>query len=236
MPRTYVSDELTHFVGRGLPTDDARYELLADIILRNGCLKNPKHPGSRYGRLQSDTRCGISHNNAYQGNYTCFCDIPPSSLGIHMKKYSPFGIAFRKNFLVAQGTSPVFYVAKSAQIGIGKSKADAFDEYFGMYHSLLTQETPGEASKFASQFGELAGFLDWEVFSHLKVLDPACSDDDAANYYMEREWRVIGEVHSVLADVCRIIVPAAYRSRLQQELPAYCGVVTSSDSEEIAGE
>jgi hypothetical protein len=36
----YVSPELTHFVGKGLP-EDQQYSLLVNDILMGGCLKFP---------------------------------------------------------------------------------------------------------------------------------------------------------------------------------------------------
>ena len=46
----------------------------------------------------------------------CFCDIPDSDLAIHVNKYSRFGLAFKKEFLIAKGACPVFYVANESPV------------------------------------------------------------------------------------------------------------------------
>lgn len=43
----------------------------------------------------------------------CFCDIPVGDLAFHARKYSKFGIAFTKAFLLNQGANPVFYIAEA---------------------------------------------------------------------------------------------------------------------------
>src|SRR6185503_8156099 len=45
----------------------------------------------------------------------CFCDIPQADFQIHMKKYSPFGLAFSKEVLIEVGASPVFYISKNSR-------------------------------------------------------------------------------------------------------------------------
>ena len=58
----------------------------------------------------------ISDETAIQPVIVCFCDIPISSLKLHMGKYKQFGIAFLKPFLVAQGANPVFYLVNDATL------------------------------------------------------------------------------------------------------------------------
>jgi hypothetical protein len=48
----------------------------------------------------------------------CFCDIPLPDLPLHMTKYSRFGIAFRREFLISFGANPVFYVANNATVAV----------------------------------------------------------------------------------------------------------------------
>lgn len=134
----YVSDYLTHFVGRSQANDRLRYELLATII-RGGVLLDPQHIGRRdpifqvrmvpkstdsgslEGRSGLDyssypnarhNAARLSDNTVVEFEIVCFCDIPESELAIHCAKYSRFGLAFTKQFLIAQGASPVMYVPK----------------------------------------------------------------------------------------------------------------------------
>jgi len=105
--QNYVSNELTHFVGRGLPTDAERYELFCQII-KSGLLKGKVDNGKGSTLVNVDPNFDFSGNQMYNPNIVCFCDIPEDDFSIHMDKYSHFGIAFSKDFLVAQGTRPVF--------------------------------------------------------------------------------------------------------------------------------
>jgi hypothetical protein len=44
----------------------------------------------------------------------CFCDIPEEALHRHTCVYGKFGLSFKKDYLVARGANPVFYVAKGS--------------------------------------------------------------------------------------------------------------------------
>jgi hypothetical protein len=49
--------------------------------------------------------------------------------------------------------------------------------------------------------------------------------EDEANYYMEREWRVAGNVKFEIGDVCRIFLPKAYFEQFNRDLPEYSGPI-----------
>src|ERR1019366_7648127 len=88
----------------------------------------------------------LSENVAFRGSYVCFCDIPLGDLDLHMRKYSRFGIAFRKEFLLKKGATPVMYVpghGRPALLpfhpygrGIVRSNSVAFDEFWRRYQRL----------------------------------------------------------------------------------------------------
>ena len=113
---SYVSSALRHFVGRSLANDNDRFDLLTKIISEGKLranIKNPDEPsisstwgyaGERLGEVFQKCDC------------VCFCDIPDDLLGIHTRKYSKFGIAFNKTFLVKNGARPVTYVPLHASI------------------------------------------------------------------------------------------------------------------------
>jgi hypothetical protein len=110
----YVSTELTHFVGRGLVTEK-QYRLLMKII-NEGWLTHPPHNPNRSGNLSVNTAAKFSTNEMYNPEMVCFCDIPVADLGIHISKYSPFGLSFSKDFVVKHGGCPVFYVPLPANV------------------------------------------------------------------------------------------------------------------------
>jgi pyoverdine/dityrosine biosynthesis protein Dit1 len=72
-------------------------------------------------------------------------------------------------------------------------------------------------------------FLVNDIFSFVKCFNAKRSFEDAANYYMEREWRVAANVKFSLNDVCRIFLPSSYGARFRADLPAYTGQITYID-------
>ena len=93
----YVSGELTHFVGSG-KSEERQYELLVHI-LRTGHLWHPPFDGA-LTNLNAIPRNKASDHTMFGSSCICFCDIPVADFGIHVAKYSRFGIGFRKDYLV----------------------------------------------------------------------------------------------------------------------------------------
>lgn len=233
----YVSRELTHFVGRGLPPDK-QYNLLVKI-LRNGWLTHPPHKNGPSGGNLSISRNGrICSGQLYRTEAVCFCDIPEPLRRIHMNKYSEFGISFLKRFLVLKGASPVFYVAGTSLIKDGGDKvtrekyfndrvaslqalSGAFDQAFINADSL--------ARSLANQFYGVQQLLDFHVLGFVKCFDPGRDEDHDENYYMEREWRVLGNVDFELSDVSRVTLPSSYGTRFRADFPAYTGDLTFAE-------
>lgn len=117
MEQQYVSAELTHFVGKGMP-EEKQYRLLIEI-LESGWLTHPPHNPNISGNLSVDPSGSV--RDMYNPQVVCFCDIPIGSLSIHMGKYSRFGIAFGKPFLIGKVANPVFYVAENAVLQTSRS-------------------------------------------------------------------------------------------------------------------
>jgi len=69
----------------------------------------------------------------------------------------------------------------------------------------------------------LQRFLEFHVFSFTKFFDETLDEDHDDNYYMEREWRVMGSVKFRTDQVERIIVPRSFASRFRSEVPNYQG-------------
>jgi hypothetical protein len=235
----YVSKELTHFVGRKLP-EEGQYQLLVKILTTGQLMHPPFNPNSS-GNLVVYTSESICDNKMYNPEVICFCDIPLLDLNLHMRKYSNFGLSFLKQYLIEKGANPVFYIAKDSLVGdpfMGyTSRGQHFDLMIKEYYSLLglkglmdrlitaQSKTPG-VSPDIHRLTELRYFLDFQIFSYLKCFDASRSDEDPDNYYMEREWRVIGHVFFKLKDVQRVILPKSYAERFQKDVPGYIGEKT----------
>lgn len=236
----YVSDELTHFVGRGRPERE-QFDLLVEI-LRTGSLTPPPHEPEAGGHVTIDLGAPVSQNRAYDPEAVCFCDIPVGDLDLHIRKYSPFGLAFRKPFVVERGASPVFYVASASTTAVPDGngvrdvdRAAYFDLMVREYQRLRDESQDrlqglGADAKEERDFHErllrLSHFLDFEVWSFLKFFQYPSADADPENYYMEREWRMLGTLRFGLADVRRVILPEAYARAFRDAFPDYHGQVT----------
>ena len=157
-------------------------------------------------------------------------------LAIHMAKYSSFGMSFRKGFLAAHGANPVYYIAQDSQVfgcaidinvmppvitETSTSRVAEFDKQTAVWHSvimpILFKNLPSQ------EIHDFIMFVTRQFLGHLKFFDHTLADDNPDNYYMEREWRVIGHVDFRLADVCSVILPQEYAKRFRQGLPDYEG-------------
>lgn len=286
----YVSEELTHFVGAGLLTDEDRYDLLVKTIIASGTLldhkfdviqKTPittsevrKKNGTAERRsyytdpyFEVNVDAAMDSNTFVDAEMVCFCDIPYDPIEhfrIHTDKYQRFGIAFKREFLIKQGANPVFYIANCAATplrvaGDGES-SDLFAD--ASIKSLITNswnrcDFMGELSRRLFKTIELSRAT-WEkqaaeypggttdartlkvhlyeaidfpvglfayVFGYTKFFDPRLSDEDPQNFYMEREWRVLGRVRFKTQDVARLFAPPAFAARLRDDVPGYAGPI-----------
>jgi len=68
-------------------------------------------------------------------------------------------------------------------------------------------------------------FFGYYVFGFIKFFDDAAGDEDLNNFYMEREWRVLGNMRFALDDVYRVILPEPYAERFHRDLPEYSGLI-----------
>jgi hypothetical protein len=115
-PQRYVSDELCHFVGRG-KSEEEQYEILVNKILKTGWITHgPHHDPTKARTASFDLSKPISTDEAIRYQVVCFCDIPIEDLTIHTSKYSRFGLAFDKKFLITRGACPVFYIANESPV------------------------------------------------------------------------------------------------------------------------
>ncbi len=231
----YVSKELTHFVGRTLTEEEDQYKLLIKI-LKSGWLSPPPHEHISVIILDITTNARISENEMYSPMAVCFCDIPVDDLGLHISKYSPFGLSFLKLFIVQKGANPVFYISKNSTLSATDShlRSDLFDEMLRKYQELSSLSAElrrqhglsPQISRALTELLSLEQFLNFQVFSFLKCFDDKKPDDDPDNFYMEREWRLLGNLDFQLDDVHRVILPQSYARRLRQDVPEYVGQVT----------
>jgi len=238
----YVSKELTHFVAWNKETAEEQYEVLAKIMRMGWLTTNPDTPGSPKPIAFVPGR-KISKNRFYDSRAICFCDIPVDDFGIHIAKYSPFGLAFGKKFLLQKGANPVFYIANDSLFGIAKTTAQPVTrgQYFdaaceGIYRRftegvrLLSAKTDldPEVRRFLEHFQPIDAFCVHHILTYMKLFDVDQDDTAADNFYMEREWRTPMDVKFDLPDVCRIILPKEWEERFRTDFPTYTGPITNA--------
>ena len=86
-----------------------------------------------------------------------------------------------------------------------------------------------------TEVNNLRNFLDYHIFSFIKFFDHDRSDYDEDNYYMEREWRMIGNLNFELNDVCRVFMPEGYAARFRNRFPIYGGQVSFVEATQWSG-
>ena len=57
----------------------------------------------------------------------------------------------------------------------------------------------------------------------MKCFDSRAAETDEANFYMEREWRVLGPVEFKLTDVRQVIMPRSRFREFREDFPEYTG-------------
>jgi hypothetical protein len=229
----YVSNELTHFVGRRLgrqpDAEQSQYQMLVSI-LRSGRLGAEGDVAVRRSTGQR-----FSDNEYYKSNMVCFSDIPVADLAIHMGKFSRFGLAFSKAFLIGRGANPVFYVASNSTARLAHGQSMERAEYFDEWHEKIwdyfqeaEQAHAAGGGKTTREIRRLLGFLVYHFFNFVKFYDEGLPADHPENYYMEREWRIFGNLVFGLGDVRRVIFPVHFARRFRDDLPDYFGEIIFS--------
>lgn len=251
MNQRYVSNELSHFVGRGL-IEEEQYNLLLKII-GGGWLTHPPHIPGISGNLSINPGARVSDNEMYSPQIVCFCDIPHADLSIHINKYSSFGLSFNKQFIIEKGGYPVHYIPRQAKVfrpkklsteelteiyKTGKRESwfpesmydliemgEYFDgmiqEYHKFFGKLISKGFDNMDRDAIHDANDLQKFLDFSIFSFIKFYDSSIPDDHEDNYYMEREWRLLGELEFSTNDIETIFMPKQYSKKFHNDCPEY---------------
>lgn len=239
----YISRELTHFVGGPDPNDEeVQYETLLSI-LRDRELRPPGvQPGqtARNRHFQFSDGGSLSDGTMFSGRVVCFCDIPLSDLHIHMQKYGRFGLSFDKRYLATErGASPVFYVAADASPALGGlpnlgTDFDLMAHYYTRLFNELLKTDPDDLPEIPNvdwaELTLLTSQLGFNVFSFIKCFNVETAEADAANYYMEREWRIHGPVAFELEQVRKVIMPRRRFRDFRRDVPDYHGELVAAPS------
>ena len=225
-------------------------------ILREGRLLHRLDAPDGPARVNFLSNGSFAGRTMIQVDAVYFCDIPVPDFAIHMEKYGSFGLSFLKSLLVTRGANPAFYIAADSIVSPdGGAAALAFLvsrppeplTRSALMERLIQEYMVGDHRLSRMAFGErrdsgltaegialattsaLGGMIRSHFLSFCVPFDSGKTDADLENYYMEREWRVLGAVRFDLDDVFRVILPKAYAKRFRADLPKYSGQVTFAD-------
>ncbi len=246
--KRYVSNELSHFVGKHLREDEhQQYDLLLEI-LKSGWLTFPPHDPSSYPGWVMHNYKQISSNEMCEPRMICFCDIPITDIELHTTRYGRCGLSFSKDFIIGKGGAPVQYVPRdtavmdvmlteTTPVRTGNKEvsfireapltknADLFDkmveEYNDIFYNHLFKNT-----EIHDQARKLLIFLNSRLFGYLKFYDHTHPEAHEDNYYMEREWRVLVPVNFAISDVQTIFLPKEFAQNFSKDFPEYYSQLT----------
>lgn len=222
MVSRYTSDVFYHFVGLRNPTDHkTNYSTLLKILDAKAVTHLPHNVNSPYKMVTYRWDVDVQKGELIIPEVTCFCDIPYEALRVHLKKYGSFGISFLRNFVIKKGARPVIYLplqSKDPMAGWGTLHGltmlrdwmtirQGFVEQLvapldkkTRVRSLGVKPTTPENAIFA-----MDDFITSEIFAFIKVFDSDLAEDGPENFYMEREWRMYGNLKFEPANVANVI-------------------------------
>lgn len=86
-----------------------------------------------------------------------------------------------------------------------------------------------ELAKSAKKLAQLSAYITEYVFSYCVPFSSILGESDKNQFYMEREWRVRGDVDFLLSDLARVFLPRKRAARFRADLPDYYGQLTFSE-------
>jgi hypothetical protein len=181
MKCNYVSNELTHWVGRG-KTDSEAFEVLK-IIFTSKLLK----------LSQCYTGSKIDKNvNLSSAEYMiCFTDVPLNLSNKHCDTFGKFGISYKKTKLIPYGANPVLYFTSQLSGSINTFE----NRIFSMLDDLKKETDP--------DFTEYVNLR--RILSFVQTYDYKENDySDNPNYY-QREWRIVFDGSFVTNELDKIV-------------------------------
>lgn len=166
-----------------------------------------------------------------KGAITCFADIPWDSLGWHTDKYGMFGFGVSAAHLARVGARPVTYIphdySATETNGRGHGILDNVTAEFLKLYKLVDayenrynpkDEDGSRTIEIKHRWSELMNILERDVAAYIKPYDRNLAVDHLDYYYLEREWRLLGNIKIIPSQVPLIVVAKGFKDRLLQEV------------------
>lgn len=237
MDAQYVSDCLYHFVGNRSPKDDDRNFDVLCKVLESRCVSHaPPDVSGRLRRITVNWDQILSTEELVVPEVTCYADIPFEALGVHVGKYGRFGLAFGRTYLAYYGARPVSYIpiVPGALIyNNGEPLLHDIEVVYRGFEKHLVKSREGERSRRRGEVpdspegaaADMNSIVEREFLAFLKPFRCDLSAGDPSNFYMEREWRMLGSLKFQQRDVLEVVVSAGFEEELCRRFPDYLGIV-----------
>lgn len=212
------------------------------MVLESRCVSHPPHePGYGLTRIEVALDGSLEDESLLVPSVTCFADIPAPSLGPHVEKYGHFGLSFRRDFLIRHGARPVMYIPMVPgrwPFGPPTNGRGLLDDIAAVYRGLdaFVDGRIGDQAKSSRSLGvvptteqdvllSVKSTFELSLLAFLKPFDATLPVEHRNCFYMEREWRKLGNLPFTFNDVTRVWVANGFASEVEGRFPMLAGRV-----------
>jgi hypothetical protein len=237
----YLSDVFFHFVGHRDPEDHAANYLTMHKVLDSGQVR-----ASPWDLPVSSVRIDPSRTLESEGliemSKTCFAEIRPEHLQVHVAKYGHFGIGLSRQVITKYGARPVIYVPTHDGDWQGIDGKPALRDVEAVYRGFqkhvveprnfpdrLSRTFGAEPATEAEAISAIDGLFKRYFLAYLKPFPADARESDAAYFYAEREWRSPLSVPFQPRDVLLVVVHPNYLQRFGADYPALANRCHATD-------
>lgn len=137
------------------------------------------------GNLEARNRFGTGRKFEPSPKCVCFSEVPLNHISRLAEKRGPYGIGFKKEFLVKNGGGPILYAYKNTKHAVAMQKM--VEE---------AQDDPTHPIWKVAPFVDMPGMYKGSYF-----------------FEWEREWRLIGDLKFNTNDPAFLIIPGALHAK-----------------------
>lgn len=237
----YLSDVYFHFVGRRAPVDHAVNYATLTKVLTSGVVK-VSPADLKASSLKFDPKGRLENERLVVVSQTCFAEIRPEHLGIHVAKYGHFGIGFGRELMTKFGARPVFYVPTYSTDWNSIDGRTALRDIEAVYRGFLEHvveprnfppTTSRTMSKIPADADEaihaMDGIFQRYFLSYIKPFQCDLPHDDERYFYSEREWRSPIDVRFSANDIRYVVVHKDYYGQFVSDHPDLANRCCASD-------
>jgi hypothetical protein len=232
----YTSSELFHFVGRADPNNhDRNFQTLKSVLESRCVTYSPNDLSWGPVRHEVNWERSLLDESLVIPTITCYADIPKESLKIHMKKYGYFGLSIDRGYLVENYVRPVTYIPiyTADMLGIsGRTLLKDIEAVCKGYEKHLRSNRSNEQRNNPRSLGSipidadetidaLSGTLLKDFLGFIKPFNSELDIGHPDNFYLEREWRKLGNIKFDDNHVGTVVIEEHYKEKSLQIFPQF---------------